>query len=190
MDRKSTSNESTLLDMKFHENGTELWLMSKNSHIIVIDTQQFHVTKVVSSPDRYHVKKLSFVSSAFAQDVIHKSSSLPFRSICIGATSTKELVFLAETNTNNAIDFKSFLPWKCAAVKHFLISPNSKLLAIITGDGTLKLYSIEFMLRQIYYTMQPKIITTDHVNTQLNGSSYTLDKKVVFTRSNFIIVPK
>lgn len=189
MDRKSTAIEATLLDMKFHENGNELWLMSRNSHIIVIDTQQWHVTKAVSSPERYHVKMSSFVSSAFAQDVIHKPSPLPFRSICIGATSTKELVFLTETNTNNAIDFKSFLPWKCAAVKRFRLSPNSKLLAVIAVDGTLKLYSFEFILRQIFYTAQPKFSATDPANMQLDASSNTLHKKVVFTRyaSNTVV---
>lgn len=187
--RKNAENEAALLDMKFHDNGNELWVMSKNLHIIVFDTQQWHITKAASSPDRYYVKMSSFVSSAFVQNVIHKSSSLSLRSICIGATSSKKLVFLTETDENHAIDFKSFLPWKCVGVKRFVVSPNSELLALIAVDGTLKLYSIEFILRHnVFYTMPPKISTIDHVNKELS----TLDRKVVVTRkaSDFVIVKK
>ncbi|XP_055316276.1 TBC1 domain family member 31 [Sitodiplosis mosellana] len=177
MDKKNAAMDIIFLDMKFHENGNELWLMSKNSYIIVIDAQQWHVIKAVS-PEKYHVKMSSFVSCALAQEVIHKSLSSSFHSLCIGLTSTKKLVFLSESNTNDSIDFKPFLPWKCAAVKRFSLSPNSKLLALISVDGSFKLYSIEFMLLQIFQTVQPKITAINHENMQLNQSLNALDKKV------------
>lgn len=150
IDKKSTANDVwTFMDMQFHQNGGELWLMSKNSYITVIDAQQWFVKKSVSSDERYHIKMSPFVSTTLAQEIIRES----FNSLWIGMTNTKKLVFMSGSNGDNVIDMKPFLPWKCTAVKRFALSPDNKLLALISTDGTLKLYSIEFMLRQIFQTV-------------------------------------
>lgn len=167
--------------MKFHQNGKELWLMSKNCYITVIgcDAQQWHVLKAVS-PERYCVKLLSFLSTHFAQEAIR----MKFNSLWIGVASTGKLVFLSENNTDSVIDLKSFLPWQCSAVKRISISPDNKLLALISADGTLKLYSIEFLLRQIFQTVEPKLTATDHDKMQLNRNLNTLDKKVMSIKND------
>lgn len=180
-----TNSDINFLDMKFHQNGKELWLMSKNCYITVIGcgAKQWHVLKAVS-PERYYVKMSSFLSTDFAEEAIR----MKFNSLWIGVSSTGKLVFLSENNTDGVIDLKSFLPWQCSAVKRFSISPDNKLLALISSDGTLKLYSIEFLLRQIFQTIQPKLTAIDHEKIQLNRNLNTLDSKVIFTKKAIEIV--
>lgn len=175
MGKMTASSDVTFVDLQFHQNGNELWLMSKNSHITVIDTQKWHILKTVSQPERYYIKMSSSVSPALAKEAIGKT----LNSLWIGVTSTKQLVFLSENSTNNGIDSKAFVVGVLPSVKRFSLSPDSKFLALLSTDGLLLLYSTQFLLRQTFQTVQSTLPVVDNGNIQLKRSLNAIDKKVI-----------
>lgn len=171
---KSTRNlDDDILDVGFNGNGTELWITCKDLHITVMDTSNWYVTKNVS-PGGFHIKSISRLSTSLMQDIVRQ----PLCSLWIGLSNERKLVFLFEKPTESTINVKTFEPWECSGVKHFTQSPDDEMLALIAADGSLKIYSVEFLLRQAFLTLQPQRTTIDQQNLELNHGMKAFDKKV------------
>lgn len=167
-----------ILDMEFNADGMELWLSCKDSHITVIDTKSWHVTKNVS-PERYYIKSFLLLSPKFTQAVFRKRMT----NVWIGLASTRELVFLLESPTESLIKINKFQPHKCRAIKRLTQSPDDKLLALILADGSLKIYSIEFLLHQIFHTFPAKNIAHGQTCLEQSHGFDTTNKKVYIKRN-------
>lgn len=168
-----TNLDDDILDIGFNGNGTELWITCKNLHITVIDTSNWHVTKNVS-PDGFHIKSISRLSTGLTKDIVRQ----PLNSLWIGLSNERKFVFLFEKPTESTINVKTFEPWECSGVKHFTQSPDDKMLALIAADGSLKIYSVEFLLRQAFQTLRPSRTAIDQQNLELNHGMKAFDKKV------------
>lgn len=132
--------------MNFNENGTELWISCKDSSLILIGTNDWYVTRCVS-PEEYPITQFKMLSTTEIPSTYRKSLA----NLSIGQTDTTDkLSFLAECTRTGTINVQLFTPWKCSTIKRFTCSPDSKLLAVIQTDGTLKLYSMEFLVRQAF----------------------------------------
>lgn len=149
--------------MKFNENGSELWFTLKHSHIIVLDTQEWQVTKNVSC-------KTSVIS--FTKAIMSKSTRNSHW-ICI--SKTDGLVILSENTNNDTIEVNSNItPWK--SIRQLSLSFDGKQLAFIDkSDGSLKLYALDTLLHQ---TFQPYKLSENGVYVQLNKNLGLFDKKV------------
>lgn len=105
----------------------------------------------------------------------------PLNSLCIGLPKNMPgLVLLSEKTTENTINFNRFMPWNCnsSIVKRLSLSPDAKWMALILADGSLKLYSLEFMLQQAFQTLQPRPVTIDRDCVRLHKHLDAFDKEV------------
>lgn len=166
--------------MKFSSNGTELWLSCKDSYLIVIDTNDWHVTKNVA-PEEFPITQLQMLSTDQIQSILHKTVT----NFSIGQTNaTDKLTFLTESPKDGTIAVDSFTPWECSSIKRFTCSPDSKILAVIQNDGTLKLYSMEFLIRQVFQTkFAPQSTGFDQTCSKITENLNTFDKNVIYEKS-------
>lgn len=165
--------DDIISDMEFNSDGTELWLSCKDSHITVIETNQWHVVKNVS-PDSFYIKTLIRLSASMAQDIFRRT----LKNLYIGAANTDKLVFLTEDDVRGTIDLKPFIPWKCSSVKRLSCSPDNKILTVILRDGTLKLYSMEFLLRQVFQRLTPQRTPLEQTCSEMTQNLNGFDKQV------------
>lgn len=174
---KPQPNFSTNLisDIEFNENGTELWISCKDSCLIVIDTNDWYVMKNVS-PEDFPITQLQMLPAIQIQSIRHKSVT----NFSIGhINAVDKLAFLTEYANDGTIDVQPFTPWKCASIKRFTCSPDCKILAVIQTDGTLKLYSIEYLMRQVFqmkFTPQPTQL--DQICSKITENLKEFDKNV------------
>lgn len=132
--------------MKFSGNGSELWLSCKDSYLIVIDTNDWHILKSVA-PEEFPIAQLQMLATDQIQSILHKKVT----NFSIGQTdSADKLAFLTESLNDSTITVESFTPWKCSSIKRFACSPNSETLVVLQNDGTISLYSMEYLIRQTY----------------------------------------
>lgn len=165
--------DDDILDIEFSSNGDELWITFKDSQITVIETANWHVTKIVPS-ERFQIKSFSRLPTSLTQDIFRRS----LKSLWIGLTNSRELVFLYEKATDSAINIKSCQPWKLHAVKHFTVSPDVQMLALISADGVLKIYSMETLLCQTFRTIQTDRTAIEQQLLEIKHDSRIFDKKV------------
>lgn len=147
----------------------------KDSYLIVIETNDWHVKKNVS-PHEFPVTELHMLSTNQIQTILHRSMT----NFAIGhINTTDKLAFLTEYATDGTIDVQTFTPWKCPSIKRFTCSPDGKLLALIQSDGEVKLYSIEFLLRQaIQMKFTPQATQLDETCSKITANSKEFDKNV------------
>lgn len=161
--------------MKFSNNGSELWLSCKDSYLIVINANDWHVIKNVA-PEEFPITKLQMLSTDLVQSIIHKTVT----NFSIGQTNTTDkLAFLTESPKDSTITVESFTPRTCSSIKRFTCSPDSKILALIQNDGTLKLYSMEFLMRQVFQTkFAPQSTDFDQTCSNITENLKAFDKNV------------
>lgn len=124
--------------------------------------------------ERFQIKSFSRLPTCLTQDIFRKS----LKSLWIGLTNSREFVFLYEKATDSAINIKSCQPWKLHAVKHFTVSPDVQMLALISADGVLKIYSMETLLGQTFRTIQPDRTAIEEKLLEIKHDSRIFDKKV------------
>lgn len=169
----NVSEDDAILDIEFNENGTEVWLSYADLHVDAIETETWHVKKNAASK-RYRIKSLSPLSTTWAQEIIRK----PLASLWFGVTITGDLVVLFEQLTESTIIVNEVQPWNCSSVKHLSISSNNEQLALTMADGSLKIYSIEYLLRAIFETMKPHRSAIDQQSLKLGDTLRRVDQKV------------
>ncbi|XP_031631316.1 uncharacterized protein LOC116345778 [Contarinia nasturtii] len=166
-------NSMYISDVNFHQNGMELWIICRNSNIIVMDAQQWIIQKIVSPERSFYMK--SFVSINFEHEAICK----PLHSLWLGVSSNCTLAFLSMHSTDKTINVKSYLPRNCLAIKRLSLSFDNELVALILADGSFKVYSVRFLLYQAFNRLiQSKCIPMAHQCVQLNQQLNAFDGKV------------
>lgn len=172
--------------MKFTRSGNELWLTCKDSYIIVIDANDWHVTKNVA-PEAFPITQLQMLSTDQIQTILHKTVT----NFSIGQTNaTDRLAFLTECATDGTITVQPFTPLKCSSIKRLTPSPDSRFIAVIQYDGTLKLLSMDFLMRHAYQqTFIPQSTAFDQTCTQITENLKAFDKNVsdIFDQNKIII---
>lgn len=164
-----------ITDMKFSSNGNELWVSCKDSYLIVINADDWHVTQSVA-PEEFPITKLQMLSVDQIQSILHKTVT----NFSIGQTNaTDKLLFLTESPKDGTIAIESFTPWECSSIKRFTCSPDSKMLAVIQNDGALKLFSMEFLIRQAFQTkFAPQPTRFDQTCSKITENLKAFDKNV------------
>lgn len=162
--------------MKFNSSGNELWLSCSDSYLIVIDTNDWHITKNVA-PEEFAITQLQMLATDQIQSILHKKVVTNFG---IGQTnSTDRLVFLTESSNDSTIDIESFTPWKCTSIKRFACSSDGKILAVLQNDGTINFYSMEYLIRQAFQMkFAPQPTSVDRTCSMISENLKAFDKNV------------
>lgn len=153
--------------MKISKSGTELWISLKDSIITVLDTQQWHVKKMISCRNG-DIQTMCDLSTAFSMEIL--------KSVWIAVSNTNGLVIISENTFDKIINVKSnILPLKL--IKCISISLDGKHLALIgKSDGSLKLFSTKHLLHQIF---QREKQSKNDIYLQLKQDSSAFDDKVI-----------
>lgn len=161
-------------DLQFNNEGTELWLTSKDSYLTVITSDKWQITKNVT-PEILPIKQLHVLSVGLYQSILNQAS---LKNLFIGLTNNEQIVFLTEKSSESTINVMPINVWDCVAPKRLSCSPDNNILAVILCDGTLKLYSIEFLLQQTFQTLPPKSTLMDQTCSTIAEQFKIFDTKV------------
>lgn len=164
--------------MKFNSNGSELWLSCTDAYLIVIDTNDWHIIKNVA-PEEFSITQLQMLATDQIQSILHKKLT----NFSIGQTnSADQLAFLTESSKDCTITVESFTPWQCSSIKRFSCSSDSKTLAVLQNDGTINLYSMEYLIRQAFQTapFAPPSTQFDQTCSKISENLKAFDKNVSF----------
>lgn len=169
-------------DMNFNQNGMELWFTCRNSNIIVMNTEHWAIKKSFSS-EKWYVKSFTFLSQNFVQETIGKGLD----GLCIGVSNNNTLVFLSDHSTDG-FNAKLYLPQNSLSIKRIALSFDNELVTLILADGSFKLYSVRYLLQQVFQAPQSKCLSTNHLCVmdnlcmQLNEQLNAFDGKVQLHR--------
>lgn len=163
------SSNGFICDMGFSNDGSELWLTTIESHVIIIDTQHWNTCTSISIGNLC-VKKLFRLSSKYVGGVLKQS----IENSWIGKTNRNRIVFLYQ-QLEATIDFEVISQWKSLVIKRLSVSHDGSKVALSFADGKLRIYSMEILLKQL---IQPAFSTVDSINTEYSQSICTFDKKV------------
>lgn len=180
---KPHSSINSISDIEFTSNGSELWVSCNDSYLIVIDTNDWHIIKNVS-PGGFAITQLRMLSTDRIQSVLQKTVT----NFSIGEINIPDdkLVFVTESANDGTITVHPFKLWQCSSIKRFICSPDNKLLAVIQCDGTLKLYSMEFLMRQVFQMkFVPQPTEVDQTCSKITENLKAFDKNVSNKNRNF-----
>lgn len=163
-------------DMKFTTNGNELWLSCKDSYLIVIDANDWHIIKSVA-PEALPITQLQMIATHQIPSMRRKKT---MANVSIGQTdSTDRLVFLSESPEDGTITIESLTPWKCSSIKRFTCAPDGQTLAVLQTDGTIHLYAMEYLIRQAFQMkFAPQSTSFDQTCSKISENLKALDKNV------------
>lgn len=162
------------MDLEFNEDGSELWISSQDSHITIIETNQWHVIKTELDRAMY-IKALNVLSAKSVEKMCRKKLT----SLFVGITNGDMLVFLSEEHSHSEINLKPFMPFHCTAIKRVMCSPDCQMVALFSRDGIFKLYTTEFLICQVFQTLSAsKRTPLDQHCLQIDHDLHVFDKKV------------
>lgn len=147
----TNSTDILISDLEFNIDGTEVWISCKDSHVTVIETNQWHVIKNVFA-EQFYIKTLNLLSTEFNRKISH----VELRSLFIGITNDHMLAFLSEEFSKNTFDIIPFMPHGCSAVKRLTNSPDFKMIAVLLENGIFQIYTTESLVNQVYQTILPE----------------------------------
>lgn len=171
--------------MKFTTNGSELWVSCKDSYLIVIDANDWHIIKSVA-PEEFPITQLQMLAATNQIPSVLRGKAM--KNVSIGQiNSTDRLAFLTESPIDGSITVESLTPWQCSSIKRFTCAPNGQTLAVLQADGTIRLYSTEYLLRQAFQAkFAPQSTPFDHTCSTITENLKAIDRNVSVKRGETI----
>lgn len=163
------SSNGFICDMKFSNDGSELWFTTVESHVMIIDTQRWNTCTSISI-EKFFVSKLFRLSSEYVERVLKQSIANSW----IGKSNRSKIVFLYE-KSKATVECEVISAWKCLEVKRLAVSRDGSKLASSFADGKLRIYSVDILLKQ---SIQPAVSSVDSINTEFSQNIWNFDKKV------------
>lgn len=163
-------------DIVFAYDGSELWVTDIESHINIIDTQDWYVKDQICIENRF-ASKLLQLPDRLAQ-VLYKQA---IANNWIGITNKNELMLLYHNNNLNRICYELTVLNASTMLRDICISSDGQTLIAGFKNGKLHLYSMAFLLRHLLREQFNGLNTT---NDHIGHYQSAIDKRVSFHRKN------
>lgn len=165
-----------LFDLRFAQSGSQLWFASSDSCFSTIETTQWQVKENILMQD--------FAIKAFWQmpnDFVLEISKEPMHKLLSCLTTLNGIVLMAQQSEAGAVVCEKLEPPKCKDIKRMLLSKDGNLLALGFVDGTINIYSMDFLVKQMFinkHLTQSSPNQNEPSTSQMNPDWNQLNQKV------------